>query len=213
MVNDDTVSIQYKVEEDHVDPNATVNVVIAAFTTCWARLHLLKYMEEVENEEPGRLLYFGKLQLLTLLFRSLQFLLFSDTDSIIFVSRPGLKDPETGNFLGQLTDELKPGQYITEFATLGPKSYAYQTNDGKTCTKMKGFTLNGMTSQQINLQSMLKMLFEKEVVTVPYTDIIRRNKRKVELDQIPVQNKRARFTYDKRVITDEFYNTKPFGTC
>ena len=50
-------------------------------------------MEQIEHAAPGRILYF-------------------DTDSVIFVSRPGVIDPPTGDFLGDLTNELKPGQHI-----------------------------------------------------------------------------------------------------
>jgi hypothetical protein len=44
---------------------------------------------------------------------------FSIADSIVYVTKPGQPNPPTGNFLGDLTDELKPGQFITEFVSLG----------------------------------------------------------------------------------------------
>ena len=47
-------------------------------------------MREVEQQKPGRILYF-------------------DTDSLIYIAEQGVPDLETGNFLGDLTDELKPG--------------------------------------------------------------------------------------------------------
>lgn len=136
-----------------------------------------------------------------------------DTDSIVFVSREGDVDPPVGNFLGNLSSELKPGQHITRFATMGPKSYAYVTNDGKMVVKMKGFALKGQAKDLITFDSILNMLRTREVVIVPYFDLIRRNKKAVELEQVSVQNKRCQFTYDKRVIVDEQYNTKPYGYC
>ena len=60
MFNDDVIQIQYKSEEGFEEQNPTVNCVIAAFTTCWARLHLLKFMEEIEEAGPDRILYHGE---------------------------------------------------------------------------------------------------------------------------------------------------------
>ena len=85
------------------------NVFIAAITTCHARLKLYSLLEMLDR----RVLYYH-------------------TDSVIFVSRPGDTDPETGSFLGDLTDELKrPGDYITEFVSGGPKDYAFKTRLGE----------------------------------------------------------------------------------
>jgi hypothetical protein len=44
---------------------------------------------------------------------------FCIVDSIVFIHKPGQVDPPTGNFLGDLTNELKPGQHIIEFVSLG----------------------------------------------------------------------------------------------
>ena len=162
------------------------------FTTCWARLHLLSLMEEIEEGQQGRLLY-------------------HDTDSVIFISRPGQPEPALGNFLGELTSELKPSQFIEEFVSLGPKTYAYRTNDSKTCAKVKGFTLSGTASEQLNFHSMKEMLLHDEMVTVTYADTLKRNKRNLGLIQVPTTSKRCRLTFDKRYIADELYNTLPYG--
>ena len=146
----------------------------------------------------------------TKIFFSLCVVIHLDTDSIIFVSREGDIDPPVGNFLGDLSNELKIGQHIIRFATLGPKSYAYLTNHGKSMVKMKGFALKGQASTLVNFDSILRMLNEREVVVVPYTDLIRRNKKQIELRKVAVQNKRCQFTYDKRVVVEDF-NTKPYG--
>ena len=90
-------------------------------------------------------------------------LLYVDTDSIVFVQREGEPAPETGNFLGDLTDELKPGRYIREFVSLGPKSYAYQLDDLTTVTKVKGFTINGKTETVVNFDNLVKMLFDRNI--------------------------------------------------
>ncbi|XP_055340393.1 uncharacterized protein LOC129589579 [Paramacrobiotus metropolitanus] len=187
LFNDDVVQITYTTESNFVDRNPNTNVILAAFTTCWARLHLLNFMEMVE----GRLLYF-------------------DTDSIFFVSRPGFADPPTGMFLGDLTNELKPGQHIVQFVSLGAKTYSYVTNDGDSVVKVKGFTINKRTSEQINFKTMLDMLSNRKIVTVDYPDVLQRNKASMTIRNVNMV-KRFQVTYDKRRIFDSEYNTVPYG--
>jgi hypothetical protein len=162
--------------------------ILSRFTTCWARLHLYKFMQMVGPN-----------------------LLYVDTDSIVFVHRQGNVTPATGNFLGDLTNELKPGQFIREFVSLGPKSYAYQTNDLQTVTKVKGFTINGQTEKIINFDNMVKMLLDRNVVSVFYPGGLKRVKRKFEIEECD-SAKRLRFTYAKRRVNAD-YTTLPFGFC
>jgi hypothetical protein len=64
--------------------------------------------------------------------------LYYDTDSIIYISREGEYDPPTGNFIGDMTDELEEygcGSYITEFVCGGPKNYAFKVFSTKDNTK------------------------------------------------------------------------------
>ena len=42
-------------------------------------------------------------------------LLYSDTDSVVFVSKDGDWEPSLGPYLGDLMDEIGGGDYITEF--------------------------------------------------------------------------------------------------
>ena len=46
-----------------------------------------------------------------------------------------------GDYLGELTDELDDDDCITTFVSGGPKNYSYQTKNGKTVCKVRGFTL------------------------------------------------------------------------
>ena len=149
-------------------------------------------MEQIEHAAPGRILYF-------------------DTDSVIYVSRPGVPDPPTGNFLGDLTSELKPSQHIQEFVSLGPKSYGYQINDGKTCVKVKGFTLNKATDDVVNFNSLLKMLDRTTVTNVPQ-NYLKRNLSSLHISDNKMI-KKCKFTYSKRRIVDDQFNTLPFGYC
>jgi DNA polymerase elongation subunit (family B) len=89
-------------------------VVIAAFTTTYACLKLYEVLDQLQE----RVLYY-------------------DTDSVIFVSKPGEPEPLLGPYLGQLTNKLKEG-YITTFILVGPKNYCYKTSTGKVETKVWG---------------------------------------------------------------------------
>ena len=84
--------------------------------------------------------------------------LYVDTDSCVYVSKPGGPKPATGDFLGDLTNEITPkhgqGAYITQFLCGGPKNYAYKVNNGKTHCKIRGFTLNYTNSLVLNFDSL-----------------------------------------------------------
>ena len=118
------------------------NIYLATFTTCWARLKLYSVLEDLNR----RVLYY-------------------DTDSVIYLSRPGEYDPPLGDYLGELTDELKTGEHIVEFVSGGPKNYAYKTNQERETCKVRGFTLNYTNSQLINFDSV------KEIVTDPKSNL------------------------------------------
>ena len=127
LVNDDTVEVQYNNTGEFAQQNNKVNVVIAAFTTAYARLKLYDLLDLLQE----RVLYY-------------------DTDSVIYVHKPGKPDPPLGNYLGDLTDELDDGDYITSFVSGGPKNYAYRTKKGKTYTKIRGITLDYAATRKLN---------------------------------------------------------------
>ena len=61
----------------------------------------------------------------------------------------------TGDSLGAMTSELKPGFPIEEFVIGGPKKYAYRivdpvTGKRETVCKVRGITLNYCASQTVN---------------------------------------------------------------
>ena len=77
--------------------------------------------------------------------------LYYDTDSVLFVEKKDECSLQVGNNLGELTNEIDAGDYITKFVSTGPKSYAYHTEKGKEVCKVKGFTLNYRNGQILNL--------------------------------------------------------------
>ncbi|KAL6417053.1 hypothetical protein ACFW04_013026 [Cataglyphis niger] len=147
-VNDEVIYVSWRLRQEAVVSSPLTNVVIAAYTTAQARLTLYSYLERLER----RVLYY-------------------DTDSCIYVSTgdPNEYEPRTGNFLGDMTDELESygsGSYIEAFVSGGPKFYAYivRTPDGRAheSCKVKGITLNYENSQLVNFNSIRDLLLAKE---------------------------------------------------
>ncbi|XP_055342549.1 uncharacterized protein LOC129591055 [Paramacrobiotus metropolitanus] len=194
LVTDEVMAVQYRSKKDYIVTNKKTNVVIAAFTTAYARLHLLKFMEMVGDR-----------------------LLYHDTDSIFYVHKDELPDPPTGTCLGDLSSSLEPNEHIEKFVALGPKSYAYRTNTGHETIKVKGFTLTRQARKQLNLESLKELLLESLAppdepndIMVNYPFNITRNKRKLEVLSTEM-NKRFRLTYSKRRIVDTEFHTRPWG--
>ena len=192
MVNDDTVEVHYTNTEEFIEPDKKTNIVIAAFTTAYARLKLYDLLDLLQE----RVLYY-------------------DTDSVIYVHEPGKPDPPLGDYLGDLTDELDPGDYITTFISGGPKNYAYLTNNGKTETKIRGITLNYDATKKINMDVMRHLVdshvngHNEEKVTVVNPHKITRDKKEKNIVTKRMK-KDYRIVYNKRVITEN-YGTLPYG--
>ena len=127
VLTEQRVEIHYKhqLQDDPVSPN--LNIFIACFTTCHARLKLYEVLDLLQE----RVLYF-------------------DTDSVIFKTSSGQKKPELGEYLGDFKNELNEGDTIVEFASGGPKNYGYQTCQGKQECKVRGISLNSEGSKQLN---------------------------------------------------------------
>jgi hypothetical protein len=133
LVSEDMVMVNYRKQEDFVDTVPNTNPIIASYVTCLARLKLYTYLEQLQER-----------------------VFYTDTDSVIYLTRPG-DDFELpiGSFLGDLTDELSGygnGAYIGEYVSSGPKSYGFAVygEDGEKLAaiiKIRGFTLNSRVSQ------------------------------------------------------------------
>ena len=192
MLNDETVEIQYVEKEGFVEENDKVNIVIAAFTTAYARLKLYDLLDLLQE----RVLYY-------------------DTDSVVYVHEPGKPDPPLGDYLGDLTDELN-GSYITTFLSGGPKNYGYVTNTGEAILKIRGISLTYDATKILNINTMRDLVdsyvidgdrHEKVTITIPYK--ITRDKK--EKNIVTKRTKKDyRVVYNKRVV-NENYETVPYG--
>ena len=191
MMNDDMIEVQYRNTEEFAEQNNKVNVVIAAFTTAYARLKLYDLLDLLQE----RVLYY-------------------DTDSVIYVHEPGKPEPPLGNYLGDLTDEMD-GDYITSFVSGGPKNYAYRTKKGKTDTKIRGITLDYAATGKLNHDVVRALVYlhtncdtdAKVTVDMPFK--ITRDKKEKNIVTKKMR-KDYRVVYNKRVITEN-YETLPYG--
>jgi len=186
IINPETIMVEYQHDDEHVPDSPTGNIVIAAFTTCWARLKLYELISKVGRH-----------------------CLYYDTDSVIYTD-DGSVDVPLGDYLGELTDELD-GDHIVEFVSGGPKNYAYVTSSGQITCKVKGFTLNYANMQRVNFDIMRDLVINRstdKVTLQPYNQITR-NKRKCTIYNT-LQKKDYRVVYTKRRRLDN-YDTEPYG--
>lgn len=84
-----------------------------------------------------------------------------DTDYCAYGYRPGMPSISTGTFLGEMTNELTPGDTIREFISLGPKSYYYRTPTGEVKNKSKGFPLKVESAEALDPEIMKKQLVKR----------------------------------------------------
>lgn len=108
IVNEHTIEVFHTFNQDCQPIQSNLNIFIACFTTCYARIQLYKALDELQEH----ILYF-------------------DTDSIIYTCKQGEQMLNRGYCLGDFTSELDPNDYIREFVSAGPKNYAYVTKQGK----------------------------------------------------------------------------------
>ena len=137
ICTEEVLEVVFQHTEETVFPSNKTNVFIAAFTTCWARLKLYSYLEKLEQQ-----------------------VLYYDTDSVIYKWRPGQPKIQTGDYLGDMKDELE-GDVIVEFISGGAKNYGYKTRGGKTECKVRGFTLNVRGLEVLNYQTMKNTILKE----------------------------------------------------
>ncbi|MCP3664718.1 MAG: hypothetical protein GY696_19870, partial [Gammaproteobacteria bacterium] len=85
---------------------------------------------------------------------------------MFYISRPGEENLPTGDFLGDLADELEvygEGSYVTEFISARPKNYSckvYSTKEKKIIQeiKVKGHPLDYTAMKHINARTMKRMV-------------------------------------------------------
>ena len=98
------------------------------------------------------------------------------------------------------------------FHSGGAKNYAYKTESGAICCKVRGFSLNFRNSKAINFESIKSLVRSMDKETTIQIEnsskIVRDGKRRKVLNR--TEKKLYRIVYDKRVLRDDF-STKPYG--
>lgn len=188
IISDDTIQLEWTQNSTFPPIDVKTNIFIAVFTTMWARLKLYDVLDMLGDR-----------------------VLYTDTDSCIYVSKEGEPEPALGDYLGELTSEIPPNEgHIVEFVSGGPKNYAYRTLKTETC-KVKGFTLNFKNSNIVNFDTVKEMIKDDRTMCKTLTNpnkICRlSHKRKIFSRE---EKKKYTFNYDKRVILDNF-DTVPYG--
>ncbi|XP_036820429.1 uncharacterized protein LOC110515264 [Oncorhynchus mykiss] len=192
FLSQDIALVQWRRNKKWVLPPGNVNVFLAAFTTAYGRLELYKLMEQLQRR-----------------------VLYHDTDSVVYVSKPGDWIPPLSNYLGGLTSELAEGDHITEWSSCGPKSYAFRTKDNHVVLKAKGVTQNYENAPRVNLESITRLVegflndrnSDLEILS-SYKKIVR-DKKGFHLRNAPL-TKRFRVVYDKRRLLPDG-TTLPYG--
>ena len=196
-MNNEMIEVVCRHVQDEDPAQVNINIFVACFTTCWARLKL--YQEGLSQLHPEQVLYFH-------------------TDSIIFSQQPGDPTLPTSNYLSEFTTELKPGDHIIEFASAGPKNYGYRTKEGKVECKVRGFTLNAQGQSQLNFDLLKANIIDK--VTVPLDEprvipVHNPHKIKREADtktlETVEETKQYRVVLDKRVVDPDTFQLYPYG--
>jgi len=97
FLKDDVAWVSWKYSEDNVAAGKNVNVAVAAYVTTQSRLKLYEYLSKLGES-----------------------VLYCDTDSVIFIQKDnGSRKVKTGDYLGDLTDELEEYgscSFVEEFA-------------------------------------------------------------------------------------------------
>ena len=196
VINNNMVEVHYQNQKEDIRVSPNLNIFVACFTTCHARLKLYDALEALGE----RVLYF-------------------DTDSVIYLEEtPTQFQPTLGSYLGDFASELADDEYIQEFVSGGPKNYGYTTNKGKVECKVRGFRLNSEGHTQLNydvmrqnVQDEIKRPLSKprEIQVTKSHHIVRNPKNYTLLTQ--PQHKWYQLVYDKRVIDPRTFNTYPYG--
>ena len=195
VINDQLVEVHYQYQDEDIPVSPNLNIFVAAFTTCWARLRLYAALEPLGQ----RVLYY-------------------DTDSIIFLQDEGQPNPVLGDYLGDFTSELDNNDFIVEFVSAGPKNYGYQTHKGHVECKVRGFHLNSEGKSQLNYNVMRQNVLDEiqkpqkqpRQTQVVKTHQIVRDPKHYQIYTFP-EYKQYQLVYDKRVVDPQTFLTYPYG--
>ena len=187
--------VDYRTKDEDLKTGRYTNIPIASYTTAYARIELYKVMEQLGER-----------------------LLYCDTDSVVFITEEGQKNPPVGSFLGELTDEIRDA-YGSDargisFVSSGPKTYALDVlcpnGKVKSIVRCKGFTLKNENADLVTSET-LKQLVTKKIDKIETKGKLFKPYKYGGVSLID-NNKTLRETYSKRRIVDQkSFRTLPWG--
>lgn len=204
LINYEHLLVKSVHKRDFVSTGNKTNVVVALFTTMWARLKLHR---ELLDKLQDRAYY-------------------CDTDSVIFRFDANGWNPPTGDYLGELTSELQPGQHISEFVSGGAKNYSCKVINSETrehvenITKVQGLSVKKLSAKKVvNHEVMVDLVLSKEElranglsgrqIKVPFFYIACDDGFNLHSR---IVKKNYSLVFDKRVLkVNEGYKTYPYG--
>jgi hypothetical protein len=180
--------IYYKANRGDNQQLVGKNVALASFVTAHARLRLLSEMEKLGDR-----------------------VLYHDTDSILYKYHPSLYSIPDGHILGEWTNE-EPGDVITHFVALGPKTYAYKTLKGKNKVKHKGVPLKTAEAQaKICYDNFVRLLKGELDEITTKTFYFQYAPTRIPMTTRLLE-KKSRFLYDKNWVDPTTWKTYPWGS-
>ena len=193
LCTDDILEAVYTSVNDNAVKGTKTNIFVVAFTTCHARLKLYESLDTLQEQ-----------------------VLYYDTDSVVYKWRPDQPSITTGDFLGDITDELD-GDVITEFVSGGAKNYGYTTRQGKVVCKVRGFTLNvrdaavlSFLAMKDNILAELENPLNHRRTTNLVTPYFQRDLEQEQIKVVP-RIKQYGLVFDKRVINTDTKSSYPYG--
>ena len=188
--NNKYLQVRYQNRDDLNKCQTKTNIVLASFVTCYGRLKLYEEMKKLGNR-----------------------LLYSDTDCYFYWTEPGLYEPKTGSYLGQLTNEIskEKGNYIIEMIAIAEKFYGYETDTGYTHSLCKGIAFSHLSSQKISIDVLRDLVLKdtSNQIEIDQRSFITNNKKwtiKTEITKKVIKN-----TFNKRIILSNMDETVPYG--
>jgi hypothetical protein len=160
VINKDIIEFSYTDDIDNKLEASYISEITAVFTTANARLRLYDMLSFLDKSQ----------------------VMYCDTYSAIFMydkTNPLHKYPSNDQqlpksitfankkeaSLGEWESEFKKGEYIVELICGGAKTYAYQTNTGKTSIKLKGITLDVANSKIATFDALKEMVLNHKPIT------------------------------------------------
>jgi hypothetical protein len=188
------IMINYIDHEDSEYESPLTNVVVAAITTSHARVMLYQLLDILGER-----------------------VLYMDTDSVIYYEPRGQPILKTGDYLGELTDEVAGygrGAEIERYVSIGPKSYCLDIKipgkENAAVRKLKGVTLKYNNKGQTDFNTMKKLVDgDLDDVTIKLVNQIERSE-DFRIFTRASASKKVQLVYTKRA-REGAYDTKPWG--